>query len=95
MFCEDRHRGSGDMERAECSPQGLQGCYDLRILTVSAAVEITKDDHFNEIEKGHGFLVAEIGQLTIELPACRHELHRQPLLLIIASGFEIHAVSRA
>jgi len=82
------------MEGTECSPQGLQRRHDLRILPIASALEVTKDHHFNEIEEGHGLFVAELGQFTIEIPAYRHELHRQPLLLIAAPGFEIDTVGR-
>ena len=95
MFREDRHRAGRHMEGAERSPQGLQRRDDFRILPIAAALEVTKDHHFNEIEQGHGLFAAQLGQFTIEVTAHRHELHRKPFLLIVASGFEIDAVSRA
>jgi hypothetical protein len=64
-------------------------------LPVTAAVKVTENHHFNEIEEGHSLLASQLLQLTIEIPAYRHELHGQPLLLIVAPRFEIDAVSRA
>jgi hypothetical protein len=58
-------------------------------------VEVTENHHFNEIEEGHSLLAAQLLQFTIEISAYRHELYGQPLLLIVAPGFEIDTVSRA
>jgi hypothetical protein len=41
------------MEGTERSPQGLQRRHDFRILPVSAPLEVTKDDYFDEIKQGH------------------------------------------
>ena len=93
VLSKNRCRAGGDVKWAERATKRLECRYDLNILSIPSSLKVAERDDFDQIEERHGFVASQVVQFLIEVSPDGRKLRAESLLLVIASGVEIGAIS--